>query len=45
MTIISFHNITKTEIDAKEVDGVQWVTYIFTDKDGKKFEVTAFKQK
>lgn len=40
---VSLHNIVKTEIEAGENNGTKWTTYIFTDKDGNQFEVTAFK--
>lgn len=43
MTSLSLHNIVKTEIEANESNGTKWVTYTFTDKDGKKVEVVAFK--
>ena len=41
---LSLHNIVKVKTEEKEsATGAKWTTYTFKDKNGKTFEVTAFK--
>jgi len=40
---LSLHYVVEVKIEEKESHGTKWTTYAFKDKNGKTFEVTAFK--